>query len=128
VIGEEVEKALRHTMQHFPEVSVAEFTVAPKISSNEAEPSFHEWLIEFDQKPTDLPVFERTLNTELCKLNSYYDDLIKGHILQNLKVTALPPAAFQKYMHSQGKLGGQNKVPRLSNDRNLADGLLNLKI
>ncbi|KAA9340794.1 GH3 auxin-responsive promoter family protein [Adhaeribacter soli] len=124
VIGEEVEKALRETMRHFPEVSVAEFTVAPKISSTETEPSYHEWLIEFASQPTDLKAFEQELNTQLCKLNSYYDDLIKGNILQNLKVTALPPAAFQSYMQSQGKLGGQNKVPRLSNDRNLAEGLL----
>lgn len=124
VIGEEVEKALRQTMQHFPEVSIAEFTVAPKISSTEGEPSYHEWLIEFDRKPANMPAFERSLNDGLCQLNSYYDDLIKGNILANLKVTALPPAAFQKYMHSQGKLGGQNKVPRLSNDRILADGLL----
>ena len=124
VIGEEVEKALRETMRHFPEVSVAEFTVAPKISSTETEPSYHEWLIEFATQPTDLKAFARELNTQLCKLNSYYDDLIKGNILQNLKVTALPPAAFQKFMQSQGKLGGQNKVPRLSNDRNLAEGLL----
>ncbi len=128
VIGEEVEKALRQTMPHFPEVSVVEFTVAPKISSQENEPSYHEWLIAFATKPANLPAFERNLNAELCKLNSYYDDLIKGNILSNLKVTVLPPDAFQKYMHSQGKLGGQNKVPRLSNDRNLAEGLLNLKI
>jgi hypothetical protein len=126
VIGEEVEKALRETMRHFPEVSVVEFTVAPKISSNETEPSYHEWLIEFANQPTDLKAFESELNDQLCKLNSYYDDLIKGHILKNLKVSVLPPAAFQKYMQSQGKLGGQNKVPRLSNDRSLADGLLNL--
>jgi hypothetical protein len=128
VIGEEVEKALRQTMQHFPEVSVVEFTVAPKISAEENEPSYHEWLVEFDKKPANLPAFEKALNIELCKLNSYYDDLIKGHILQNLKISALPTAAFQKYMHSQGKLGGQNKVPRLSNDRNLAEALLNVKM
>ncbi|MBK0401979.1 GH3 auxin-responsive promoter family protein [Adhaeribacter sp. BT258] len=126
VISEEVERALFQTLRHFHGISVAEFTVAPHISSTEGEPSYHEWLIEFDQKPANMPAFERTLNNELCKLNSYYDDLIKGHVLSQLRVTALPEAAFQNYMRSQGKLGGQNKVPRLSNDRNLADGLLNV--
>ncbi|MFC5272243.1 GH3 auxin-responsive promoter family protein [Adhaeribacter terreus] len=124
VIGEEVERALFQTLRHFHGISVAEFTVAPHISATEGEPSYHEWLIEFDKKPANMPAFERTLNTELCKLNSYYDDLIKGNVLSQLRVTALPEAAFQDYMRSQGKLGGQNKVPRLSNDRNLAEGLL----
>ena len=126
VIGEEVERALFNTLRHFHGISVAEFTVAPHISSTEGEPSYHEWLIEFDQKPANMPAFERMLNNELCKLNSYYDDLIKGNVLSQLRVTALPQAAFQDYMRSQGKLGGQNKVPRLSNDRNLAEGLLKI--
>ncbi len=123
VIAEEVEGALQDAMAEFPEVAVTEFTVAPFVSQNEA-PSYHEWLIAFDTPPHDAERFSKALNWHLRKRNSYYDDLITGNILANLKVTALPPDAFQRYMKGLGKLGGQNKVPRLSNDRTLADGLL----
>ncbi|ARK10713.1 GH3 auxin-responsive promoter family protein [Fibrella sp. ES10-3-2-2] len=123
VIGEEVEKALRYAMQQQPETEVIEFTVAPMVSPSEGLP-YHEWLIEFGQPPRDTARFVQDLDTQLAKLNVYYDDLISGSILQPLKLTALPRGAFQQYMKSQGKLGGQNKVPRLSNDRTLADGLL----
>ncbi len=123
VIGEEVEKALQYAMQQQPETEVIEFTVAPMVSPAEGLP-YHEWLIEFGQPPRDLARFAQDLDGQLAKLNVYYDDLISGAILQPLKLTPLPRGAFQQYMKSQGKLGGQNKVPRLSNDRTLADGLL----
>jgi len=123
VIGEEVEKALKNTLQYHPEVSISEFSVAPQVSPEEGLPH-HEWLIEFSTPPANLPAFERRLDESLCKLNTYYDDLIKGKILTTLVVTSLPTGAFQYYMKSQGKLGGQNKVPRLSNDRVLAEGLV----
>ncbi|HEY0110685.1 MAG TPA: GH3 auxin-responsive promoter family protein [Fibrella sp.] len=123
VIGEEVEKALQYAMQQQPETEVIEFTVAPMVSPVEGLP-YHEWLIEFGQPPGDQTRFIHDLDTQLAKLNVYYDDLIGGSILQPLKLTSLPRGAFQQYMKSQGKLGGQNKVPRLSNDRTLADGLL----
>jgi hypothetical protein len=71
-----------------------------------------------------MPAFERRLDESLCQLNSYYNDLITGKILTTLVVTSLPGGAFQGYMKRQGKLGGQNKVPRLSNDRELANGLV----
>ena len=122
VIGEEVEKAMKETLLYHPEVSISEFTVAPQVTPEEGLPH-HEWLIEFSTPPANLPAFERRLDESLCKLNSYYDDLIKGKILTTLVVTSLKPGAFQDYMKSLGKLGGQNKVPRLSNDRVLADGL-----
>jgi hypothetical protein len=123
VIAEEVEGALQDAMAEFPEVAVTEFTVAPFVSQGE-EPSYHEWLVAFAQPPQEPERFAKALNWHLRKRNSYYDDLITGNILATLQVTALPSDAFQVYMKRQGKLGGQNKVPRLSNDRTLADGLL----
>lgn len=125
VIGEEVEKALRRTLEFHPEVSVVEFSVAPQVTPEEGLPH-HEWFFEFASPPANLPAFERRLDESLCRLNTYYDDLIRGKILSTLSVVSLPPGSFQAYMKKQGKLGGQNKVPRLSNDRTLADGLLSL--
>lgn len=125
VIGEEVEKAMKHAMQQFPEVELTEFTVAPFVSQNEGA-SYHEWLIEFAHSPINTDAFAAELDKQMRKYNSYYDDLISGNILQKLKLSALPRGAFQEYMKSQGKLGGQNKVPRLSNDRKLAEGLLGI--
>ena len=61
------------------------------------------------------------------ELNVYYDDLITGNILRTLRVVSLNKNAFIDYMKSQGKLGGQNKVPRLSNDRKIADELVRLE-
>lgn len=123
VIGEEVEKAMKEAMLKFPEVELIEFTVAPFVSQSQGQ-SYHEWLVEFAQPPINANAFAEELDRQLRQKNTYYDDLIKGNILQKLKLTPLPKGAFQEYMRAQGKLGGQNKVPRLSNDRKLADGLL----
>lgn len=123
VIGEEVEKALQYAMQQHPETEVVEFTVAPMVTPTEGLP-YHEWLIEFAMVPHDTDAFTRDLDRRLTELNVYYDDLITGSILRPLQLTNLPRGAFQRYMKSQGKLGGQNKVPRLANDRKIADGLL----
>ena len=125
VIGEEVEKAMQNTMLKFPEAELVEFTVAPQVTPSEGLP-YHEWLIEFTHLPTDLTAFNQTLDAEMVKLNTYYNDLVTGNILRPLKLTTLPKGAFIDYMKSIGKLGGQNKVPRLSNDRKVADALLNL--
>ena len=122
VIGEEVEKAMRLTTERFPEVEVIEYTVAPQVEPDEGLPR-HEWYVAFARPPQDVAAFERTLDEQLVKLNTYYEDLITGNILRPLKVISLPPEAFRDYMKSQGKLGGQNKVPRLSNDRKIADAL-----
>ncbi|WP_128547238.1 GH3 auxin-responsive promoter family protein [Larkinella soli] len=123
VIGEEVEKALQFAMERHPEVEVVEFTVAPMVAPAEGLP-YHEWLVEFAAPPNDRDAFARDIDNRLAELNVYYEDLITGSILRTLKLTALPRDTFRNYMKSQGKLGGQNKVPRLSNDRVIADGLL----
>lgn len=122
VIGEEVEKAMKGTCAKHPETELVEFTVAPNVTPEEGLP-LHEWYIEFANKPNDLVAFEKELNLQLQKLNAYYDDLITGHILRELKIIELKKNSFIDYMKSEGKLGGQNKVPRLSNDRKIANAL-----
>ncbi len=123
VIGEEVEKAMLYAMEQHPEVEITEFTVAPQVTPPEGGLPYHEWFIEFGKLPQNLDSFAEALNKRLAELNVYYDDLITGNILQRLKIKVLAPNAFIDYMKSQGKLGGQNKVPRLSNDRAIADKL-----
>ena len=127
VIGEEVEKAMKLTMESFNGVELVEFTVAPQVTPEVGLP-LHEWYVEFSNAPDDLAAFEKQLNLHLQKLNTYYDDLITGNVLRQLEVISLEKGAFQTYMKSQGKLGGQNKVPRLSNDRKIADKLSDLKL
>ncbi len=122
VIGEEVESALQTAVaQHGGHV--VEFTVAPNITPADGGLPHHEWLISFEKVPQNLPAFAQTIDEALRKKNIYYDDLIRGGILQPLQIKPLPPDAFINYMRSEGKLGGQNKVPRLSNDRKIADAL-----
>ncbi len=122
VIGEEVEKAMNYALSRFPEVEIVEFTVAPSVNPDKGQ-SRHEWFVAFAKQPNDLNAFETVLDKKLTELNTYYDDLITGNILQRLKVYPLKSDAFVEYMKSIGKLGGQNKVPRLSNDRDIADEL-----
>jgi hypothetical protein len=123
VIGEEVEKALKATLLYHPEVEVVEFTVAPNVNPNDGLPR-HEWYMEFSKMPHNMPAFERRLDEQMRKLNIYYDDLITGSILESLHVKSMPRDTFINYMRRSGKLGGQNKVPRLSNDRKLVDALV----
>jgi hypothetical protein len=123
VIAEEVEQSLLQAAKE-EQVQITEFTVAPFISSGEGK-SYHEWFIEFENKPADLQAFALRLDQNLRQKNIYYDDLISGHILQPLKITPVRKNGFIDYMKSIGKLGGQNKVPRLSNDRHIADELIN---
>jgi hypothetical protein len=123
VIGEEVEKAMRFTMEKYPEVEVVEFTVAPQVTPSEGLPH-HEWFIEFANPPHDVASFSLTLDEQLRKLNVYYDDLISGNILRTLCIRKMRKNAFIDYMKSVGRLGGQNKVPRLSNDRQIANMLI----
>uniref|UniRef100_UPI00123DB64E GH3 family domain-containing protein n=1 Tax=Arenibacter lacus TaxID=2608629 RepID=UPI00123DB64E len=122
VIGKEVEEAMRQAIEA-TDARINEFTVAPQINPSGEELPYHEWLIEFEQLPTDLEKFNQILDTSLQKQNTYYFDLIKGKILQRLKITQIKKDGFQEYMKSIGKLGGQNKVQRLSNDRKVAEGL-----
>lgn len=123
VIGEEVEKAMKYTMELHKEVEITEFTVAPQVTPSSGLPH-HEWFIAFAKPPQDLEKFSADLDKKMCQLNSYYDDLIVGNILTNLKIKVLPTDAFIDYMRKKGKLGGQNKVPRLSNTRDIADELV----
>ncbi|MCS6824956.1 MAG: GH3 auxin-responsive promoter family protein, partial [Cytophagaceae bacterium] len=127
VIGEEVEKALKYALEQFPETEVIEFTVAPQVTPAEGLPH-HEWLIAFAKEPYDLEKFAQVLDKKMTELNVYYDDLISGAILRPLVITRLQPNAFIEYMKSLGKLGGQNKVPRLAKDRKIADELYKWKI
>jgi len=121
VIGEEVEQALLDVTKAM-NVSVVEFTVAPYIQQGQGK-SYHEWFVEFERAPENLAHFEQQLNEAMSAKNVYYLDLIQGNILEPLHVRVLSKNAFIDYMRSQGKLGGQNKVPRLSNDRKIADDL-----
>lgn len=123
VIGEEVEKAMNDTIRSYPETQLVEFTVAPLVNADSGLPR-HQWFVEFRSKPNDLKAFEKELDLQLRRYNSYYDDLLSGNILQNLEIIPLKTDSFRDYMKSQGKLGGQNKVPRLSNDRKIANELI----
>lgn len=122
VIGKEVEESMNRAMAEFG-FSITEFTVAPQITPSEGGLPYHEWLVEFDKEPEDLSKVADFIDAEMQNQNTYYYDLIVGKVLQPLKIVALKPLSFQAYMKSQGKLGGQNKVPRLSNDRKIADSL-----
>ena len=119
VIAKEVEQALLSAL-NTTEISVSEFTVAPQIGPEEGLP-FHEWFIEFENAPSDIVAFADHVDAALQKQNSYYLDLIQGKVLQPLKITPVQKGGFQDYMKTIGKLGGQNKTPRLSNDRKIAD-------
>lgn len=122
VIGEEVEHALLKAADE-ENIKIIEFTVAPNISQN-AGKSFHEWFIEFENAPNDMKSFIEKVDNNLRSKNVYYDDLIRGNILERLQIRQVRKNGFIDYMKSIGKLGGQNKVPRLSNDRKLADELI----
>lgn len=121
VIGEEVEQSLLKAAGD-ENISITEFTVAPMVQPGEGK-GFHEWFIEFEKEPNDMSSFTQKVDNNLRRKNIYYDDLIRGHILQPLKITPVRKGGFIDYMKSIGKLGGQNKVPRLSNDRKVADDL-----
>jgi len=121
VIGEEVEQALMDVANAHG-VDIVEFTVAPQVSPAQGLP-YHEWFIEFGTEPKDMKAFAADVDKALQKKNIYYFDLIEGNILQPLVIQSLKKDTFINYMRAQGKLGGQNKVPRLSNDREIANGL-----
>ncbi|MEW7289546.1 GH3 auxin-responsive promoter family protein [Aquimarina sp. 2304DJ70-9] len=122
VIGKEVEVALKNGAEANG-VLINDFTVAPQVNPDDSELPYHEWFIEFSETPKDIETLALAIDNSLRKQNSYYDDLIEGKILRTLKIKAVPKDGFKNYMKSIGKLGGQNKLPRLSNDRNIADAL-----
>ncbi len=122
VIGKEVEQAMLETCLKY-NADVREFTVAPQVNPTNDSMPYHEWFVEFEKAPDDLIGFSKELDLNLRRQNAYYDDLIAGKILRPLILRQLRPDTFRNYMKAQGKLGGQNKVPRLSNDRQLVEKL-----
>ncbi len=121
VIAEEVERSLQETISRIP-AEVNEFHVAPQVNPKNGLP-FHQWLVEFKKEPKNMVDFSKMIDNTLQKHNPYYKDLISGGILKPLVVTKIKKNGFREYMKSIGKLGGQNKVPRLANDRKIADKL-----
>ncbi|MNK55509.1 GH3 auxin-responsive promoter [compost metagenome] len=121
VIANEVENAMKEAVNS-TNIVINEFTVAPQITPASGLP-YHEWLIEFEKEPENMEAFAETIDNSMRKQNIYYDDLITGNVLRKVVITKVSKNGFQDYMKSQGKLGGQNKIPRLSNDRNIADNL-----
>jgi hypothetical protein len=119
VIGKEVESALQEAIIG-TNIRINEFTVAPQITPSEGLP-FHEWFIEFEKEPEDSEAFAEALDNAMRKQNIYYDDLIVGNVLRKVIITKVVKNGFQDYMKSIGKLGGQNKIPRLNNDRKIVD-------
>ncbi|CAM4152048.1 GH3 auxin-responsive promoter family protein [Zobellia roscoffensis] len=126
VIAKEVEEAMQLAVKETG-ASINEFTVAPQITPEGNQLPYHEWFVEFEKEPSNMEEFIAVLDNSLQKQNSYYFDLIEGKVLQTLKVTSIAEGGFNAYMKSIGKLGGQNKVQRLANDRKLVDGLDSLK-
>ncbi len=125
VIGEEVDRAMTHALSQL-NFSVNEFHVAPQVQPAEGLP-YHEWIIEFNGEIPELNALQELLDNKMQEQNVYYKDLLVGSVLQKLKITPVKNGAFNAYMKSEGKLGGQNKIPRLANDRKLADALLQHK-
>jgi hypothetical protein len=121
VIGKEVEQAMKEATTN-TSIRINEFTVAPQINPDSGLP-YHEWFIEFENEPENISALAQKLDASLQEQNSYYFDLIEGKVLQPLKITKIEKNGFQNYMKSIGKLGGQNKMPRLSNDRKIAEAL-----
>ncbi len=126
VISKEVEQAIQEATQK-TSIRISEFTVAPQINPKIGLP-YHEWFIEFENEPENLSILANKIDESLQKQNSYYFDLIEGKILQPLKITIVKKDGFKDYMKSIGKLGGQNKVPRLSDNREIADLLYKSKL
>ena len=126
VIAFEVVEAMKATVEKFP-AQITEFHLAPQVNPTEGLP-YHEWFIEFEKEPENLEIFSNNLDEEMRNRNTYYDDLISGNILKPLIISKLRKNAFQDYAKSEGKLGGQNKIPRLANDRKIGDFLSSFKI
>ncbi|MFC2112139.1 GH3 auxin-responsive promoter family protein [Bacteroidota bacterium] len=127
VIIENAEKALNVACSKTGAV-IHEFTAAPIYMSDDQKGS-HEWLIEFEKSPTDLDYFTSVLDNALCSINSDYEaKRYKGITLEMPTVRNMPRGTFYQWLSVKGKLGGQNKVPRLSNDRKYVDEILSLEI
>ena len=121
VIGKEVEEAMRVATEG-TDVVVSEFTVAPQVDPKEGLP-FHEWFIEFEVAPENLEEFAAKVDASMKKQNIYYLDLIEGKVLKTLEISKVTKGGFHAYMKSIGKFGGQNKIPKLSDNRKIASVL-----
>ena len=117
-----VEKAVYKTG-----LMVKEFTVAPKFKSK-ISPARHEWFIEFENSLVDTKVFAKELDIELRNQNKYYRDLVEGKIIAKPEIRKIVKDGFKKYMKSVGKLGGQNKIPKISSNRKIVDQLNKLNL
>lgn len=122
VIGEEVEQSLLQAAAT-ENIRITEFTVAPRVQPDKGLP-YHEWFVEFENSPGNLEAFANKVEEQMRQRNILYDGLLRGQVLQPLKIRTVRRQGFIDYMKSVGKLGGQHKVPRLSNDRKLADDLV----
>ena len=127
VIAKEVEEALQTAVEQ-TDALVNEFSVAPQTNPAKGQLPYHEWFIEFEKNPSNLEQFSDLIERSMQGQNSYYLDLIAGNVLQPLKITQVKQGGFQDYMKTIGKLGGQNKVQRLSNDRKVAEGLQSFRV
>ncbi|MCL1667303.1 GH3 auxin-responsive promoter family protein [Elizabethkingia ursingii] len=119
VIAYEVEEAMKEAILEHP-AQISEFHLAPQVNPENGLP-YHEWFIEFEKEPENMEAFRQSLDLALRNKNTYYNDLITGNILQTLVISRLKKDSFLEYAKSQGKLGGQNKIPRLANNRDIAD-------
>ena len=126
VIAEEVESAMQELIKR-EGLQVTEFHVAPQVNPSEGL-AYHEWFVEFRETPKDLGKVAQVLDKILQHKNSYYRDLLEGNVLCCLKISKVEPGGFVKFMKSRGKLGGQNKIPRLANERTFADDLSNFVV
>ena len=105
---------------------VLEYTAAPVYMDENAK-CRHQWLIEFSHEPADLDVFATLLDRKLQELNSDYEAKRFHNVtLQHLEVVKARPGVFNDWLKSKGKLGGQHKVPRLSNSRRNIDEILEM--
>ena len=123
VIAKEVEEAMREGLEATG-ARITEFTVAPQVNPTAGELPYHEWFVEFEQKPADMKLLAEIIDKALQTQNMYYYDLIQGRVLQTLKITEVPEGGFAAYMKKKGKLGGQNKMQRLANDRSVVEELI----
>jgi hypothetical protein len=126
VIAEEVEGAMQEVLVGSM-ASVTEFHVAPLVQPSAGDLPGHDWLVEFDREPEDLLLFSKRLDEAMCRRNVYYKDLIEGKVTRSLRILPLKKGSFQAYMKAEGKLGGQHKVPRLADQRQMAEALLALQ-
>ena len=126
VIVKEVEQAIEQAIYKTGNV-VNEFTVAPRFKSKN-ENACHEWFIEFENDKVNTKVFASHLDRELQNQNKYYKDLITGKLIDKPAIKKVSKGGFKKYMNNIGKLGGQNKIPKIANDRKIVDKIKKLNL